>query len=88
MRKDNYAYFTTTNGEPRDIGAKLLEKCNKLPKFQNLQKGLVKEIRKGQQYHLALPIESEIQDYSLSSPIKWIIRKITPRVKRIFETIY
>ena len=57
MRKDNYVYFVTNKGEPRDVGSKLLEKCGKLPKFKNLQKGIVKELRKGHQYHFALPIE-------------------------------
>ena len=62
MRKYNYAYFITRNGEPRDIGVKLLGRCNKLPKFEKLQKDLVKEIRKGQQYNLALPIDSEYKE--------------------------
>ena len=35
MRKDNYAYFVTNEGEPRDVGSKILEKCGKLPKFKN-----------------------------------------------------
>ena len=26
MRKDNYAYFVSTNGTPRDNGSKTLEK--------------------------------------------------------------
>ena len=33
MRKDNYAYFVTTNGTPRDNGSKTLEKRETLPKF-------------------------------------------------------
>ena len=27
MRKDNYAYFVNSKGEPRDVGSKLLKKC-------------------------------------------------------------
>ena len=27
MRKDNYAYFVSNKGEPRDVGSKLLKKC-------------------------------------------------------------
>ena len=38
MRKDNYAYFVTKNGTPRDNGSKTLEKRETLPKFKNLQK--------------------------------------------------
>ena len=59
MRKDNYAYFVNSKGEPRDIGSKLLRKCRKLPNFKNLQKGIVQKLRKGNQYHFILPIENE-----------------------------
>ena len=62
MRKDNYVYFVTTNGNPRDNGSKNLEKRGTLPKFKNLQKGTAKEIKKGNYYHFTLPIEGEIQD--------------------------
>ena len=61
MRKDNYVYFVTDKGEPRDVGSKLLEKCGKSPKFKNLQKGIFKELRKGHQYHFALPIQNEFK---------------------------
>ena len=47
LRKDNYAYFVTTNGTPRDNGSKTLEKRETLSKFKNLQKGIAKEIKKG-----------------------------------------
>ena len=43
MRKDNYVQFVTTNGNPRDIGSKSLDKRGTLPKFKNLQKGTAKE---------------------------------------------
>ena len=56
MRKDNYAYFVTTNGTLRDNGSKTLEKRETLPKFGNLQKGIAKEIEKENYYHFALPI--------------------------------
>lgn len=59
MRKDNYAYFVTTDGSPRDNGSRALSKRSILPKFGHLEKGLAKEIRKGHQYHLALPIEAD-----------------------------
>ena len=59
MRKNNYTYFLTTNGSPRDNGSRALTKRERLPKFSNLQKGLAKHIKKGQQYHIALPIEDE-----------------------------
>ena len=54
MRKDNYVYFVTTNGS--------LEKRETLPKSKNLQKGTAKEIKKGNYYHSALPIEGEAKD--------------------------
>ena len=57
--KDNYAYFVTNKGEPRDLGSKSLKKCGKLLKLKNLQKGILKELRKKPQYHFALPIEDE-----------------------------
>ena len=47
MRKDNYAYFVTTNGTPRDNESKTFKKREALSKFKNLQKGMVKEIKKG-----------------------------------------
>ena len=62
MRKDNYAYFVTTNGTPRDSGSKTLEKRETLPKFKNLQKGIAKEIKKGNYYHFTLPIEEETKE--------------------------
>ena len=62
MRKNNYVHFVTTNGNPRDNGSKSLEKRGTLPKFKNSQKGTAKEIKKGNYYHFALPIEAEIQD--------------------------
>ena len=61
IRKDNYAYFVSNKGECRDVGSKLLEKCGKLPNFKNLQKGIVKKLRKGNQYHFLLPIEDEFK---------------------------
>ena len=62
MRKDNYVYFVTTNGNPRDNGSRSLEKRGTLPKFKNLQKGTAKEIKKGNYYHFALLIEEEAED--------------------------
>ena len=62
MRKDNYAYFVTTNGTPCDNGSKTLEKRETLPKFKNLQNGIAKETKKENHYHFALPIEEETKD--------------------------
>ena len=62
MRKDNYAYFLTKNGTPRDNRSKTLEKRETLPKFKTLQKGIAKEIKKGNYYHFALPIEEETKE--------------------------
>ena len=62
MRKDNYAYFFTTNENPRDNGTKTLEKRETLPKFKNLQKGIAKETKKGNYYYFAPPIEEGTKD--------------------------
>ena len=62
MQKDNYAYFVTTNGTPRDNGSKTLEKRETLPKFINLQKGIAKETTNGNNYNFALPIEEETKE--------------------------
>ena len=62
MRNDNYAYFVTTNGTPRDNGSKTSEKRETSPKFKNLQKGIAKELKKGDSYHFALLIEEETKD--------------------------
>ena len=62
MRKDNYAYFVTANGTPSDNGSKTLEKRETLLKFKNLQKGIAKEIKNGNYYHFALPIEEETKE--------------------------
>ena len=59
MRKDNYVYFLSSDGTPRDNGSKSLEKRNELPQFKNLILGEAKEIQRGNFYHIALPIESE-----------------------------
>ena len=62
MRKDNYAYFVTTNGIRRDNVSKTLEKRETLPKFKNLQKGIAKETKKGNYYNFALSIEEETKN--------------------------
>ena len=36
-------------------------KCGKLPNLKNVQKGIVKELRKESQFHFALPIEDEFK---------------------------
>ena len=69
MRKDNYAYFISTKNEPRDNDSKILLKRNELPQFKNLCVGHAQEFRRGSQYHLALPIESEIKE-NLSDTLK------------------
>ena len=61
MRKDNYAYFVTTNGTPCDDGSKTLEKRETLPKFKKLQKGIAKEIKKRNYCNFALLIEEETE---------------------------
>ena len=61
-RKSNYAYLVTDNGELCDVGSKLLKKCGKLQNFKNLQKGIVQNLRKRNQYHFALPIEDEFKE--------------------------
>ncbi|XP_033229129.1 protein PFC0760c-like [Belonocnema kinseyi] len=58
MRKDNYLYFTTIEGEPRDLGSSILEKRQHLPKFSKLRKGVAKEIRKVQSLEAARPSEA------------------------------
>ena len=62
MRKDNYVYFVTINGIPRDNVSKTLEKCGTLPKLKNLQKGIAKEIKKRNYYHFAPSIKEEAKD--------------------------
>ena len=62
MRNDNYVYFVTKNGIPRDNRSKSLEKRGILPNFKKLQNGTAKEIKKGNYYHFALPIEEEAKD--------------------------
>ena len=57
MRKDNYAYFVTTNGTPLGNGSKTLEKREYLPKFKHIQKGIAKGIKKRNYYYFALPME-------------------------------
>ena len=59
MRKENYAYFVTTNEAPHDNRSKILEKHRTSPKFKNLRKGIEKEIKKENYYHFALSIEEE-----------------------------
>ena len=75
MRRDIYAYFVTTNGTPRDNGSKTLEKRQTLSKFENLQKGIAKEIKKGKYYRFALPIEEKTKE-NLSETLNNIILSI------------
>ena len=60
MRKNNYIYFVTTNGTPRDNGSKSLKKRGNLRKFKTLQKKTAKQIKKGNYYHFTLLIEEEV----------------------------
>ena len=62
MWKDNYSYFVTTNGTPRDNRSKTLEKRETLPKFRNLQKEIARGTKKGNYYHFALPIEKKTKE--------------------------
>ena len=38
-----------------------MEEAGKLPNFKNLPKGIVQKLRKGSQYHFALPIKDEFK---------------------------
>ena len=62
MQNDNYVYFVITNETSRDNGSKSLEKGGNLPKFKNLQKRTARQIKKGNWYHFALPIEEEAEE--------------------------
>ena len=62
MQKDNYLYFVTTNGTPQNNGLKTLEERGTLPKLKKFEKGTAKEIKKGNYYHFAFPIEEEAKD--------------------------
>ena len=44
--------------ESRDVNSKLLEQSEKLPNLKNLQKGIVKKLREGNQYQFVLPVEN------------------------------
>ena len=61
IRKDNYAYFVTTNGTPRDNGSKTLEKRETLPKFKNLQNGIPKETKKETTTILHFPLKKKLR---------------------------
>ena len=61
MRKDNYAYFVSNIGEPRDVGSKILKKSGKWLNFKNLHNGIVQKLRKGNRYHFVLSIEDEFK---------------------------
>ena len=50
MRKNNYAYFISTNEEPCHNGSKILKKRNKLPQFKNICTRQTQEFRRGLQY--------------------------------------
>jgi hypothetical protein len=46
MRKDNYAYFVKTNGEPCDKGSEKLAERSEIPSLGELYIGQAKAIRK------------------------------------------
>lgn len=56
MRKDNYAYFPSTIGNPKDNGFNGLAKRNELQEFKHLVIGEAKAIKKCGLCHIALPI--------------------------------
>jgi His(2)-Cys(2) zinc finger./Integrase core domain. len=59
MRKDNYAYFVRTNGDPCDKGSEKLAERGEIPNLGELCIGQAKAIRKHNTYHIALPIVTE-----------------------------
>ena len=46
MCKDNYAYFVSTNGTPRDNGSKTLEKRELYQNLKIYKKGQQKKLKK------------------------------------------
>ena len=84
MRRDNYVYFLSTDGTPRDNGSKSLERRNEL-QFKNVILGEAKEIQRENFYHIALPIESE-SDKGLSGilyNIKNVIQSLHDLAKQL-----
>ncbi|KAJ8686094.1 hypothetical protein QAD02_021888 [Eretmocerus hayati] len=62
MRKDNYMYFVSTNGDPCDTGSRELQERDILPKFSKLEVGTVKSIRHNNRCHLVIPIRRRDKD--------------------------
>ena len=61
LKKNYHAYFVHIKRESRDLDSQHLENCGKLSNFKNVQKRIVEQFRKEQQYHCALPIEDEFK---------------------------
>ena len=45
MRKDNYLYFVSTDGNPLDEGARQLKELGKLPRLESLELGETQAIK-------------------------------------------
>lgn len=78
MRKDNYAYFLSTNGTPKDDESRSSAAKSELYKFKDLKIGKAKEVKKGNFHHRALSIEMESES-NLSETLDNIHQSIYSR---------
>ena len=78
MRKDNWVYFTTTKGEPCDIGATELQVTKYLPKNISLTLCEPKFLKIGSKSHIILPVRGEL---SIS------ISQATENIKVLFQKL-
>ena len=75
MRKDNYLYFVSTDGNPLDEGARQLKELGKLPRLESLELGETQAIKDNKKIHFIVPLRGDSKN-SLSTTLEILTKSI------------
>jgi len=81
MRKENYLYFLTANGESCDEGSKQLQKRNLVPRIKKGKVGNFEIIKKGNRFHLIFICKENIKDKVARETLLEIATKLREIIK-------
>ncbi|XP_039313009.1 uncharacterized protein LOC120359490 [Solenopsis invicta] len=82
-RNDNIVIFTTLNGEPCDIGARILRESNQLPRIEGTMVGRAKVINLGKKNLIALIIEERVSATLQLETLKEVIGSLCDVVNEL-----
>lgn len=81
MRKENYLYFLTTDGEPCDEGSRQLQTRKIVPRIKGGKVGNFEVIKKGNGFHLIFICKENIKDKVARDTILEIATKLRRIIK-------